>query len=130
MNHHDEFQLAHKMVQVLDRGTRGLGRDATDKLMAARRGALDAQKVAVAELSLATVGHLASDVLLPQARRMLALSALVLGVMGAYYWNTFQQAAEFEEIDSALLADDLPINAYLDRGFRAWLERPSQAPQE
>ena len=28
-------------------------------------------------------------------------------------------------IDSALLADDLPINAYLDKGFQAWLSELS-----
>ncbi|MFX6190260.1 DUF3619 family protein, partial [Acinetobacter baumannii] len=26
------------------------------------------------------------------------------------------------DIDSALLTDDLPIDAYLDRGFGAWLD--------
>ena len=37
----------------------------------------------------------------------------------------FERAAELEEIDSALLADDLPINAYLDKGFQAWLSEHS-----
>jgi hypothetical protein len=35
--------------------------------------------------------------------------------------TNIEKAAENEEIDSALLADDLPINAYLDKGFQAWL---------
>lgn len=130
MNSHDEFQFAHKVAQALDAGAQNLPRATRDRLMAARRQALDHQKHAVAGLSLAAIGHYASDVLLPQARMVATLSALVLGVVGTYYWNNFQQAAENEEIDSALLADELPINAYLDHGFRAWLERPSASPQE
>ncbi len=130
MNNHDEFQFALKVAQVLDSGAQNLPRRTRDRLVSARRQALDKQRVAVAGLSLAAIGHYASDVLLPQARMLATLSALVLGVVGTYYWNNFQQAAENAEIDSALLADELPINAYLDHGFRAWLERPSQAPQE
>ena len=130
MNSHDEFQFALKLAQVLDQGTQELTLETRNKLLAARRRALGKQKTTIASLSLAGLGHFTSDVLLPQARTLVATFALALGVLGTYYWNTFQQAAELEEIDSALLADELPINAYLDRGFRAWLERPSQAPQE
>ncbi len=130
MNNESHDQLARKLGQVLDRSTDDLDRGIRDKLQAARQHALDHQKVAVTGLSLAGVGHFASEVLLPQARMLATLSALVRGVLGTYYWNNFQQAAENEEIDSALLTDDLPINAYLDRGFRAWLEHSSQSPRQ
>lgn len=36
-----------------------------------------------------------------------------------------QQVSELSRIDSALLADDLPINAYTDKGFNAWLKQAS-----
>ena len=55
------------------------------------------------------------------------LLALTTGVLGTYYWSELQQIEENEEIDSALLADDLPINAYLDHGFHTWLEQPTSA---
>ena len=32
-------------------------------------------------------------------------------------------AAEVEQLDAELLTDDLPIDAYLDRGFEAWLKK-------
>ena len=72
---------------------------------------------------------MAADVLLPQARTLVALLGLALAVIGVTYWNNYEQAAENEEIDSALLADELPINAYLDRGFHVWLEQPSSSQQ-
>jgi hypothetical protein len=35
------------------------------------------------------------------------------------------RGAEVEEIDALLLADDLPLDAYLDKGFEAWLKKRS-----
>jgi hypothetical protein len=39
------------------------------------------------------------------------------------HWQQTQRLAEIEEIDAELLTDDLPIDAYLDRGFEAWLKK-------
>ena len=130
MNNHDEIQVAYKIGQALDRGSDNIERRIRDRLRASRQLALEHQKTAVVGLSLAGIGHFTMEVLLPQARMLAILAALSLGVAGAYYWHKFQQAAENEVIDSALLADDLPINAYLDRGFTTWLEHSSQAPQQ
>jgi hypothetical protein len=48
---------------------------------------------------------------------------LLLAAVGFGYqqWHTVQQVREFEELDLHLLASDLPIDAYLDRGFQNWL---------
>jgi uncharacterized protein DUF3619 len=40
---------------------------------------------------------------------------------GFQQWRAAQQVREFEELDLHLLASDLPIDAYLDRGFQNWL---------
>jgi hypothetical protein len=61
---------------------------------------------------------------------LIAAMALVIGATGTYYWNAYEQAQEYEEIDSALLADELPPSAYLDRGFHAWLERASDSSSQ
>jgi hypothetical protein len=130
MNNQDEQQFANKISQALNQGTDKLGLGVLARLQAARQEALAHQKTRLAGLSLAGVGHFTSDVLLPQTRKLVALIALAVGVVGTYYWNSFQQAAENEEIDSALLSDELPINAYLDHGFSAWLEHSSQSSPE
>jgi len=130
MNNQDEIQVAYKIGQALDRGSDNIERRIRHRLQTSRQLALDHQKTAAIGLSLAGIGRFTSDVLLPQARMLAILTALALGVAGTYYWNNFQQAAENEVVDSALLADDLPINAYLDRGFSTWLEHSSQAPQQ
>ena len=51
---------------------------------------------------------------------------LILGLMAIQSWRQFEIATEIEEIDTAVLTGDLPIDAYMDTGFDAWLKRSSQ----
>jgi hypothetical protein len=58
------------------------------------------------------------------ALRVLVPLALLIAFAGALYtWQQNQRAAEIEEVDALLLTDDLPIDAYLDRGFQNWLKK-------
>ena len=61
-------------------------------------------------------GRLALRILVP-------LVLLIASGTAIYQWQQNQRAAEVEEIDSLLLTDDLPIDAYLDRNFQNWLKR-------
>jgi hypothetical protein len=61
-------------------------------------------------------GGLALRVLLP-------LAVLIGSAATIYTWQQDQRVAELEEIDSQLLTDDLPIDAYLDRNFQSWLKK-------
>jgi hypothetical protein len=54
---------------------------------------------------------------------VLSLALLAGSAAGIYNWQQTQRIAELEEIDSQLLTDDLPIDAYLDRGFQNWLKK-------
>jgi hypothetical protein len=121
----NEREIAYKVRHYLNLGVDEIDRKATDRLFRARQNALAHQKVAGAQLSLAGVGHVVADMILPHARALIAMVGLAIGVVGVSTWNDFEKAAELEEIDSALLADDLPINAYLDKGFQAWLSEDS-----
>lgn len=123
----DDIQFAHKVRHVLNHGTDHMDRQLSDRLYAARRAALSHQRQPVALLSLAGIGHIASDFLLPNARALTMALALIVGAVGTYYWNDVDQDAD--DVDSALLADDLPINAYLDNGFQAWVDNSSQSSQ-
>src|SRR5260221_13289397 len=49
--------------------------------------------------------------------------ALLVSFAAIYTWQQNQRVAEVEEIDALLLADELPIDAYLDRGFQNWLKK-------
>ena len=61
-------------------------------------------------------------------KAIIAVSAVVAVVLCAAFaatfaWQQRQRAAEVEELDALLLTSDLPIDAYLDQGFAAWLKR-------
>src|SRR5229473_1549380 len=51
------------------------------------------------------------------------LLALVIGLAGIAYWEDQQRTAELADIDAAMLSDNLPLDAYLDHGFNAYLTR-------
>jgi hypothetical protein len=127
----DERQLAYKLRQLLTQGTDALDAATLERLHVVRQRAPAKANVAVAgRLQLAGVGHFLSDAVLQHGRMFALITTLVAGAALASYWNNFVQADDNEEVDSALLADDLPINAYLDPGFHAWLERNApQSPQ-
>ena len=62
-----------------------------------------------------------------QPRAWLALAVLVAGLVGYQQWTAWQQLQELEDLDAAILASDLPIDAYLDRGFQQWLKTAKAA---
>ncbi|SBT05494.1 conserved hypothetical protein [Candidatus Accumulibacter aalborgensis] len=119
----NELHFAYKLRQYLNRGLLELPPTTVDRLAGARERALARQKVAEHQTVLATAGsfvqhHIDSWHL----RQVLLALAVVFGVATYTYWSADQNVAEMEAIDSALLADDLPIAAYTDRGFAAWLK--------
>jgi len=61
----------------------------------------------------------------PGARRYwLPVVALVAGLAVVGYWQAATGQPETEDVE--LLSGELPINAYLDRGFDQWLSDSSQ----
>lgn len=128
MNEDTEF--GYKARQILNQGVDTLDGKVAGRLHEAREVALRSQRVPAAGLRLAGIGHSAEFAFLANARNLIAAVALSIGVMGTYYWSAFEQVQENEEIDSALLADELPPSAYLDRGFHAWLERTSDSSSQ
>lgn len=120
----NEIQFGNKVRQILNQGLE-LDAATAQRLSAAREAALARQRpeptpaLAWADNVLGRFdgwGGLAFYVILP-------LAVLLIGVAAAYTWQQNQRLAELEEIDAQLLTDDLPIDAYLDRGFQNWLKK-------
>jgi hypothetical protein len=121
----NEQQFGKKLRQILNSGA--LGTQVERRLQAAREAALSRQRperapaLAWADNVLGRFGGW--TVLALYA--VLSLALLAAGAAGIYNWQQNQRIAELEEIDSQLLTDDLPIDAYLDRGFQNWLKHRS-----
>lgn len=126
----EDAEFGYKTRQILNQGVDTLDHEVTGRLHEARQIALSSQRLPVRGLQIAGIGHSMELAYFSHARSLLAVIALTIGATGTYYWNAFEQAREYEEIDSALLVDDLPPSAYLDRGFHAWLERASDSSSQ
>ncbi len=122
----NELHFIHKVRQQLNRGLHELPSTTLDRLAAARQHALAHQKIAAHQSVLAAAGSFISFHLdnLKLKQSLMAL-ALLLGVASYSVWLADQQVSEMEAIDSALLADDLPVSALTDKGFEAWLKNSS-----
>lgn len=59
-------------------------------------------------------------------RLLLPTIALIAGLMTIQSLQQAQTAEEIEEIDTAVLTGDLPLDAYTDAGFDAWLRRSTR----
>lgn len=121
----NERQFGNKVRQALNGGLARIDGTTAERLRAARERALSRQRaelspaMAWADNAVGRVGGwsaMAWRVLLPMAMLALALAA-------GQYWQANQGADPIEEIDAQLLTDDLPIDAYLDRGFQNWLKQ-------
>jgi hypothetical protein len=120
----NETQFGHRIRQLLNQGIQ-VRPEIAARLAAARMRALEHQRaepvtgLAWADNMVGRIGGwsgLALRVLLPVV--------LLVGSGAALYsWQQNRLAAELEEIDAQLLTDDLPIDAYLDRGFQNWLKK-------
>ena len=116
----------HRRVrQHLNTSARNTSPSVSLNLHEARQKALERQKVAVRGLSVAGLGQMLSEHIRPRGKTTLALLFVLVLALGSGFLGHLQHTADLEEVDSALLADDLPIDAYLDRGFDAWVQNDS-----
>ena len=126
MNAH-EHETAQKIARVLDRSTRNMGGETVAQLAAAREQALAGFRTAPG-WKLAWAGSWSSqDGPAAGLRYALPIALLVLGLISIVYWHSGNgQSNELADLDVRLLTDDLPIDAYLDKGFDSWLSRQSR----
>jgi hypothetical protein len=128
----NEIKFANKIRQALNEGARlegPAGAAVAERLRAARERALTLKKPerapAFGWARMTSGGGLIGGFGDFSLRVLLPTLLLIAGLAAIYNWQQEQRAADIEELDSRLLTDDLPIDAYLDRGFEAWLKKVS-----
>lgn len=129
-----EEEFGKRIKGYLDQGTPGLRSGVAYRLQQARAAAL-ARAAGLAETAPARAlegahalaglsGHAGRQrrPFFAQARFWLGLVVLAGALFGYQQWLAWQEVAELEDLDAQLLTSDLPIDAYLDRGFQLWLK--------
>ena len=133
MTTRDERDFAEKIAGYLDTGAAELKPGVAYKLKIARQEALarleDPQRAVALRGAYAFAG--AGSGTAGGRRRFWTSGKLWLGILvvavvgfGVQQWQAYRQLVEIEETDAAILSSDLPIDAYLDRGFVNWLFAP------
>ena len=119
-----EQDTAKKIVDILNYGTTDLDRQTADKLIAARREATAAVLAQQSQPALADLGHSIQEYFHDHHGWMPA--AIVASAALLVFIALQQNYSEPVEADALLLASDLPPEAYVDKGFDAWLENTSR----
>lgn len=124
----NEHHLGYRVRQILNQDL-ALDGETLARLKAARERAIARQRITAPRVVLAwadnltgSLGGSASVVY----RFLLPAAMVIFGLVAIYTWQQSQTVQELVEIDSGVLTSELPIDAYLDRGFDAWLKRSSQ----
>jgi len=128
----DDF--AKKITTYLDRGAADLKAGTAYRLQLARAEALarlaDPQRAAELRVAGANAGGGSGTAggdrsFWASGRLWLGIVLIAAAGFGYQQWQAYQQLNDIEETDAAILSSDLPIDAYLDRGFQNWLKHAS-----
>jgi len=131
----NEDRYASRIRQALNHGLKDVSPAASRRLEAARHLALSKQKQLAPELALASSGlsgsssqHTSAPFGRAYGRQILAIAALLIGMWLSFYWHSVEYVSELQAIDSALLSDDLPPEAFLDNDIFEWLKSDDSSP--
>lgn len=122
-----------RVARLLDDGLARVDSDTATRLQVARKAALaraDYRPRGRLVWAFAWAGSEGTRPGWLAGSRLWLASSLLLAVLagGGYTaWSARDRAADTLDLDLSILADDLPVTAYIDDGFDAWLKRPADA---
>jgi hypothetical protein len=127
-----DLNFAYKVRHALNENLDNLPESTADRLASARKMALSRKKnenpLRIAAARHAFAGG-ASGVFGNSfswlARMGMAIPVVVvaIGLVGIYQMEETRRIKETAEIDAAVLSDELPLTAYADHGFNAYLAK-------
>ena len=133
MTHRDD-DFAKKITTYLDRSAADLKAGTAYRLQLARAGALarleDPQRAAELRMAGTNAGGGSGTAgadrsVWASGRFWIGIALIAAAGVGYQQWEAYQQQNDIEETDAAILSSELPIDAYLDRGFQNWLKYAS-----
>lgn len=128
----EEINFAYKVRHALNENLDILPASTANRLASARKIALSRKKndaplhMLASQRALAgQIGNFFNEPLSWIGRMSLAIPVIVvvIGLIGIYQTEQQQRISEIADIDVAVLADELPLTAYLDHGFNAYLAK-------
>lgn len=119
----NDQELAARIVRQLDLSLEDLPPRTVYRLRAAREAALarasGQESVAPAPVRFGARGQTLSML---NRRLLVPVFALIVGLSAVLLWRQdTPPSSDYAELDAQVLADELPVTAYLDTGFEIWL---------
>lgn len=124
----NEDDLARRIVGQLDRSLDELPASVTHKLQAARMAALARCRDDSAQERPQAFALPRRSGFNLSMRLVLPVAVVVASITGLLFWQ--MSPPHEDELDTGLLAGELPIHAYIDPGFDTWLQHTSHTPQQ
>ncbi len=130
-----ELNFAYKVRHALNERLDVLPASTAERLASARNIALSRKKKNSPLHILAPQGKLAGQVgsffdePISWLGKLGIAAPLLLGIIlfvGLYQYEQQQRISETADIDAAVLSDELPLSAYLDHGFNAYLAKRAE----
>lgn len=126
MNNTEELEFAYKVRRALDQRSEALPSATTARLAAARERAISCKKVELSAPVLAGSAFRHSRESASWLARLGVAAPLLAGLMlfvGLYQYEQQSHIDDIADLDAAVLADELPVSAYADHGFNAFLAK-------
>ena len=132
MNNVQEINFGYKVRHALNEQLDNLPTSTTDRLASARKMALSRKKsesplrMLVRQRAFAgEAGTISNERFSWTMRFALAIPLIVLvcGLIGIIQYEKQVRIDETADIDAAMLSDEVPLTAYADTGFNAYLEK-------
>jgi hypothetical protein len=126
----EQLTFAYKVRHALNENLDHLPPATLERLASARKIALSAKKQEAPKRAYATQGKFAAYVggyfnepfsWIGRLGMALPVIALVSGLIMIYQVERQQHISDLAEIETLVLSDELPLSAYLDHGFNAYL---------
>ena len=131
-----EINFAYKVRHALNEHLDHLPTATVDRLAAARKHAMAVRRsdtvplrglVAIPALAASAGGFFGNlTPWLSRASLAIPMIALVVGLGGMFKYEQQKHIIDTADIDAAVLSDELPLSAYLDHGFSAYLARQAE----
>lgn len=125
-----QINFAYKVRHALNENLDNLPPSALERLAAAREMALSVKKQDAPSRRFVAQGKLATHIgtyfgepfsWIGRLGMAVPVLALVSGLITIYQVEQQQRITDLAEIDALVLSDELPLSAYLDHGFNAYL---------
>ena len=123
----NEQEFARRLTVRLSIAAREIDDELGARLRTARATALRARSPARGMARFFDGRRVVRALFSSRAQHAALAVAILAAVLAGDYWATWSRVDTLQEVDTALLIDDLPIDAYLDADFKAWLERDSES---